>query len=249
MPSYVSLQTLINRVLQRSNLEGAIDYTNASPPVKFCSVAEVTDLINEGYKNEVYDLLRQYVGDNYFRSVPPFTFYTLSTTTLYPAPQDLLSIISVDVWAGGQYPLSARRYQEDQRNALRGFPIGWSSPYPGWYQLQGSGPTLSINMLPAHSAGFQVDVNYVKNFTPLVNLTDVLDDINGWSEIAILDAASKLALKDGQIDVSQYLRQMKAEFKAKIQAMGPQRSPGEPERVNMIEGRTEYGDGWMGGWG
>jgi len=244
LASYVSLQILTNRVLQRANLEGACDFTNASPPIKFCSQQEIADLLNSSYENEVYDLLRQNVGDNYFRKL--FTFTTNQGQTLYPAPQDLAAIISVDVWLGGQYPVSAKRYQEAQRNMLRAFPFGWNVTYPVYYQLQGSGPNSNINFLSAPNAGFQVDLNYCPTYQPLVNLTDVLDDINGWSELAVLDAASKLLIKDGQLDVAQYLDARKASLIAKVRSMGPQRHAGEPETVNMIEnsGRA-WGDGFL----
>lgn len=240
MASPVTLQALINRTLQRANLEGAIDYTNAGN--KFCTAAEVTDLLNSSIANEVYDLLRQSVGDNYFRQKS--TFFTTVNQTLYQAPNDLLAIISVDIWLGGQYPVSGKRYFESQRNLLRAFPYGWNYTYPVFYQLQGSGRNAAINFLSVPNGGYQVDVNYIPTFSPLQNLDDTYDDVNGWSEIAVLDAACKLLLKDGQLDTAQYLEQRKANMVQKIRAMGPQRHAGEPEVVNVLQYRAEWGDGW-----
>lgn len=239
MANYVTLQTLTNRVLQRANLEGSLDATNAG--LKFCTQNEVTDLVNSSLANEVYDLLRESVGDNYFRKT--FTFTTTEATTFYTIPSDLLTIISVDVWLGGQYPVCAKRYQEGQRNILRAFPFGWNYTYPVYYQLQGSGPSGGINFLAAPNAGFRIDLNYCPTCPQLVNLTDTWDDINGWSEIAVLDAASKLCIKDGQLDVAQYLDARKGALVAKVRAMGPQRHAGEPEAVNIIENRPNWGDG------
>ena len=244
LASPVSLQTLITRVLQRSNLEGSIDYTNAGN--KFCTVAELTDLLNSSYANEVWDLLREFVGDNYCRSVPPFTLTTNANQTLYQCPADLLAIISVDVYINGAFAWSARRYYEFERNLLKAVPFGWNTGYPVRYQLQGMGTAQSINFLSIPESSYRVDLNYIKNAPVLVNLTDTLDDVNGWSEIAVLDAASKLLIKDGQLDVAQYLDARKNALVAKVRAMGPQRHAGEPEVVNQLQQNGLWGNGgWL----
>jgi len=240
MASFVSLQTLINRTLQRASKEGSIDYTNAGN--KFCTAAEITDLLNSSLATEVYDLLRINVGENYFRRT--FTFFTQQGTLNYPLPGDFLSLISVDVWLGGNYPISAKRFYENQRNMLRTVPFGWSAAYPVYYQLQGSGVRASIAFRSAPSAGFKIDLNYCPTCPTLVNLIDQYDDVNGWSEIAVLDAATKLLIKSNELEKAQYLEQRKEKMKLRIAAMGPMRTAGEPETVNVIENRQEPGDGW-----
>lgn len=234
MASLVSLSTLIARVRQRANLEGA---------TAFIPDSEITDSLNVALA-EVYDLLRENVGDNYFRKT--FTLTTTQSVTLYTLPSDFLSVISVDIWLGGSFPLSGRRYFENQRNLLRAWPFGWDYTRPVFYQVQGSGASSSINFLSAPNAGFRVDINYCPVPTPLVNNTDTWDDINSWAEMAVLDAAVKCCIKDGQLDVANCLDTRKERMRQRIQAMGPQRHAGEPEQVNIIANRTEWSDGWWG---
>lgn len=224
-----------------------MDTSGASPPTKFVSQAEVTDLLNVALATEVWDLLLQFVGENYCRSPQPFTLMTVGGTFVYSVPQNMRSIVSVDLWLGGQYPVSARRYSEDMRNALRGYPLGWNAAYPAFYELQGFGSNQSIVFRPTPNLGFQVDINYIQNCPVLSNLTDIWDDVNGWSELAVLDAAAKLCVKDGQLDVAQYLGAQKERMIQKIRAAGPNRHAGEPERVQIIENRMEWGSGWVDG--
>src|ERR1039458_7576738 len=119
MASYVTAQQLILRDRQRTNLENA---------TTFIPDSEILDCLNGSLANEVYDLLRQSVGDNYYRQ--KFTFHTSQGVYNYLLPSDLLTDISVDVWFGGQFPYSARRYAEADRNVLRGVPFGWGPAYP-----------------------------------------------------------------------------------------------------------------------
>lgn len=232
MASLVQLQTLITRVRQRANIEGA----NA-----FITDAEITDCLNQSYANEVYDLLRQFVGEQYLTRPLPYTFLTQPNVSSYPQPADLLSLTGVDIWLGGNAPISGRRYSISERNKYRAFPFGWNYGSPVGYTLQGP----NINFLSVPTAAFQVDLYYVPVFKALVELTDTLDDVNGWSEIAVLDAAIKCLIKEGSLDMANFLEGRKAALVQKVKSAGPNRHANEPEQVNQIAFRSEWGDGWL----
>lgn len=234
MGNPVTLQTLITRVRQRGNLEGA---------TAFITDAEIADCLNSSLANEVYDLLRLNVGEQYYRKTVSIT--TQQGVSSYLSPSDMLSLISIDVWLGGQYPVSAKRYYENQHNMLRAFPFGWNYTYPVYYSILGSGPQGSINFLSAPDAGYQVDINYCPVMTQLVNPNDTFDDVNGWSEIAVLDAATKCLIKSKQLETAEYLEARKEKLVVKVKAMSAYRHSGEPEQVNIIANRPQFGDGWL----
>lgn len=206
MASPVTLQTLQNRVLQRANLEGA---------TAFIATSELTDCINASIA-EWYDIVRlsEWGGQFYRSSV---TFPTVGAQSYYTFASigitDFLSLISVDVAVASNMIIAARPYQEEQRNTFRQYPVGgWLYTRPVFYQLQGEG----ISFIPTPQSAFSITLNYVATAPVLVAPTDPLNSINGWDEWIVLDAAIKLLVKDGQLDVVPLLMGMRESQKARI---------------------------------
>ena len=239
MANPVSLTTLIARVRARANFGGATGFIPDS---------EITDHLNMSLAHEVYDNVRQSVGDQYYRK--PYTFLTNATQPqpdTYPLPGDFLDIISVDAFLGAivnyQAPrINSRRYMESERNVYTFLPLGWS--YGGWilYSLEGQ----YIRFQPTPNNAYAVCLNYCPTSPILANPGDTWDDINGWSEIAVLDAAAKCCLKANRLDMVAALDQRKERFKLEIRPLIAMRHAGEPERPN-ITNRAQYGDGWEHG--
>ena len=257
MASPVALGTLITRSKQRLNIEGDAGITDW----------EHTDNLNGSLATEVYDLCRQAVAENYFRK--PYTFTTGNGVYAYDLPGDFLSLISIDVYLAGTTPngawkINARRYNEEERNINQGVPLGW---YPGAMVLYSTTDGQITFQQPAIS-GWTVQLNYVKTApklgggpnmsAPLLpptpawpqgvptqpcNYTDTWDDINGWSEIAVLDNARKCALKRNRLDMVQVLAMEKERLKAQVKSLLPLRNAGEPLRPQIF-GRSS---GWGGG--
>jgi hypothetical protein len=256
----VTLQTLITRCRQRWNGEGSThDVTDL----------EITDNLNVSLAMEVYDLLRQAVGDNYYRKPTPFTFTTSNGVTQYDLPADFLSLYSIDIYlvgttSYGSWKINARRYTEAERNLYQGIPIGWFS---GATMLYSMNATQLIFQQPSIT-GWQVSLNYVPiapklgaGPNPAVvdssgnpyqpnSYTDTWDDVNGWSEIAVLDAARKCAMKKGRLDLVAALAAEKERLKAQVKSLLPLRNAGEPLRPQVF-GRSTMGarTGWGDGWG
>lgn len=144
----VSLSTLTTRAQQRSNLEGATG---------FITVAEWTDMLNQSI-NDWYDLVRLTTwGGQFYRAQYSLPGGTLPNVGAYLLPPDFLSSISVDCFVTPNMVLSARPFQEENRNMFRWYPVGWLFDKPIFYQLQG--PNLVF--IPVPQSVFTVQINYV----------------------------------------------------------------------------------------
>lgn len=224
MARSVSLTTLITRVRQRVDIEAA------SAMARFPD-AELTDNLNESLA-ELYDLIREAWGQEYFRATSP-VINTVAGTSLYSLPADFLSLISVDVMINGQLAVNARRFNEKQANALRAIPFGpvqWNMYTPIYYRPRAS----NIEFLPTPNGVYQIFLNYIPTPTRLVSGGDTFDGIGGWEEYAVLDAAIKAMKKDNDYETVGSLEQSKAAMADRIRRMAPQRDAGEPEVARDI---------------
>jgi len=249
----VTLGTLITRVRQRYGGEGALLQITDW---------EITDHLNVSLATELYDLVRQAVGDQYFRKAYPIT--TIQNVAAYDLPADFLSLISVDIWlappgtpGATTLRINARRYMEYERNYYQQILLGWSAGATALYSLTGT----QITFQPTPITALSVSLNYVPVFPQLGagqstantiptgqaqpnNYGDILDDINGWSEVAVLDAAAKCCLKLARLDMVETFMGMKGDLKKRIAGMLALRHAGEAERPQMPQ-LVGYGDGWI----
>lgn len=220
----VSLAKLQSRTLQRINLEGA-RFT------QFIKEPELTDNINGSIAEWVDEVRGTTWNGTYNRSSD--TFDTQNGVSSYPLADDLLTLLSVDISIGGSPVISARAFQEEERNAFRSMPIvgGWTTSGPIFYQLQGD----NIAFIPVPTGVFSVTTNYVPTAPVLALPTDTIDSINGWEEFIVLDAAIKCCLKTGELDVIPVLTDRLDRQRARIRAMAPRRDQQTAERVHVIE--------------
>jgi hypothetical protein len=228
----VSLSVLEQRVLQRANLEGAVGASGQ----KFIQSgsAELDDVINESIA-ALYDEIRSQYGQDYY--VSQANFNTVANQDTYSLPADFLNLLGVDVFFGTNLIITARPYMWTERNRYKWYP-GWIYTQPVFYRLFGS----NIKFIPTPSGAFAITLNYVPVPTKLVNPTDAFDGINGWEEWAVLDAAIKLLVKDGDMEMIQVLTAQKADVQRRLEQLAGQRDAGNPERVQDIT----LNDGWVG---
>lgn len=232
----VTLVSLMQSARQRTNLEGAS---------AFITDQELTGYIN-GSLAEWYDEVRGTTwGGQYFRSI--YNFQTDATQlysgpqnpppgSFYPLPKDFVSLTSCDIFLSPNLVLSARAFQEEQRNMFRWYPVGWLFDQPIFYQLWGG----NIVFVPAPQSTFQVQLNYVPTSPQLFNPLDTFDSINGWEEYVILDSAIKCLLKSGRMDMVPIFEARKQEQKERIRAMAPRRDMQTAEVVHEIS--QDYSD-------
>lgn len=200
--------------------------------------AELDDVINESIV-ELFDLLRGCYGQDYY--VAQNTFNTTSNVASYPLPADFVSILGVDIMFGQNLVITGRPYMWTERNRYRWYP-GWIYSQPVFYRIQGS----NIVFIPSPAGSYAVTLNYVPAPPKLVAGTDAFDGVAGWEEYAVLDAAIKLLVKEGDTEMIGTLEGRKAAIMRRIEALAAQRDAGAPERVQDVT----LNDGWVGrpGW-
>lgn len=231
----VSVQAILTRALQRSNLEGA---------TQFITQTEQIDLLNVSLA-EWYDLVRLTTwGGQYFRA-PPYTFTTLSNVTSYALPPDFLSLLSVDIFLSSTWKVNGRPFQEEERNVYTGptIPVGWTYGLPIWYQLQAG----NIVFLTNPSSIYQIGLNYVPTAPQFGDPNDTLDCVNGWEEWIVLDIAQKFLLKDGQLDALGAIANMQEKQRIRIVSAVPNRDMGAAEIVHDLVGEDMGFEGGFGG--
>lgn len=225
----VTLGTLSERVLQRANLEGASS---------FIKPYELTDLINGSVAEWVDEVRGTTWNGTYSRS--SYAFSSVSNQQLYDLPPDFLTLLSVDVFiAGGSPVISAKPYQEEQRNAFRNMPVmfGWGFSHPVYYQVQGD----KLSFIPIPQGAYSITLNYVPTAPRLEDANDAIDSINGWEEFIVLDSAIKCLLKTGSVDMVPQLGQRLEQQRQRIRAMAPRRDQSGAERVHVVQ---NVSDGW-----
>jgi hypothetical protein len=227
----VTLATLCERVLQRGNLEGAS---------AFIKPFELVDLVNGSIAEWVDEVRGTTWNGTYSRSSQRIA--TTNGTQRYALAGDFLSLLSVDISiAGGAPVISARAYQEEQRNAFRSTILGaWGLSNPIYYQVQGT----DISFIPVPQGAYAVTINYVPTSPVLADPSDTIDSINGWEEFIVLDAAIKCLIKAGEAETVPILSQRLEQQRQRIRAMAPRRDHQFAERVHVVENSSSGWDDW-----
>lgn len=223
---------MITGVLQRANLENLVAESNS-----VITLPEIRGYLVEATQ-ELYDILISARGQEHYRA--SYTFNTESNRTSYPLPQNFYQLLSVDINLGGNLYLSARPYNEWERNAFKWIP-GWYYNTPVYFRMLGvpdsTGANLQpgmINFIPSPNSAFQVTLNYYPVFRPwLLDGTEdsnVFDGVNGWHGHAIWNVAA-VCLEKLKQD-SSFARAQVAKYTQRIEALAPDRHAGDAERVH-----------------
>ncbi len=203
-------------------------------------------MISQSYK-ELWDILAQKFGDDYFVATP-YTFSTTQNTQFYALPSDFKALLGVDVALNTGDPnawITLRQFEFTQRNLFN---------YPNIYTFYGvtnlkyrlNGNNLMI--IPAPTNGLTIRIWYVPRPNQLIADTDTVDAIAGWEEYLVTDACIKALAKE-ESDVSVFAAQKMALLK-RVEEAAENRNIGEPQRVSDIR-RINFawgnGDDWNTG--
>jgi hypothetical protein len=217
VPRTRTLSDLRGDVRRRADIESALD---RHPD------ADLTRYVNQGIA-ELYDLLIEARGRQYFRKAPPLTITTAGgTTTRYALPPDFYRLISVRSANQGQYPLAP--FVAEDEPLLR--EEGLATDTPSHYEIQ----VGFLELLPRHAAGRTIVVDYVPYATELVDDDDTFDGINGWEEYVVSWAAKKCAIKDDEPAVAAMLDGEMAMLRARVLKLSAGRDMGRAERVKDV---------------
>lgn len=195
---------------------------------QFISVPEWNSYISNSYK-ELYDLLIQKFGDDYFSS-STYTITTNGSDELYPLPNDFYKSTLVEVSLNTSDPnswVTLRRYMRVQQNL-------WN--YPNVYTFYGITNVRYrftgnfIQLVPIAQANQTVRIWYSPRPQILFADTATLDGISGWEDYVIIDAARKALLK--QESDTAALMEEKLAMKQRIEEAAENRDVGDPETIS-----------------
>lgn len=237
MATTMTLAQLITAVRQRTDNENASGiYTDS-----FITDDELTSYINQSYF-ELYDLLVGAYGEDYY-AASPYTFTTDGTNDFYDLPSGFYKMLGVDVKLQGgsdQSYFTLKPFSMGERNSFNYPNNGGNYFYNNLrYRVQGDKIWLS----PIPQAGFTVRLFYVPKMTQLVNASDTVDGVSGWTEYIIVDASIKCLVKE-ESDPKAFMLQ-KQELLKRIESISQNRDIGMPHTVVDV---YQTGNWNRGGW-
>jgi len=238
MPSTMTLAQLRTASKQRA------DMVNST----FVEDSEWDSYINQSIY-ELYDLLVQKYGDDYYVA-DPFYVTTDGTNHLFDLPDDFYKVLCVSIQLQG-----SNNSDPNGWTVLKPFNIQEKDQYilPNIQTFYGvtnmryriRGNKLWLNPLPA--GGQRVQVLYVPRFEELTSDDETFDGISGWTEYVIVDAAIK-ALEKEESD-TMALENRKAGLKARIESAAENRDAGNPATVTDSRANDVGFPFGYGGWG
>lgn len=214
----------------------------------FITDAEWTEYINGSYA-ELYDLLVQKYGDNYFVQ-DPATITTDGTSDQYSLPDDFYKLLGVDLQVGASseswVTVKPFAFADRNRYSVPNFQSFYGATNLR-YRVNGG----QIWFTPRASSGQSIRIWYVPRFTALVEEQDIVDGVNGWEEYIVIDACIKALAKE-ESDVSIYMAQ-KGAIIQRIEAAAENRDAGSPACVVDTQWANNSwmpgnGNGNNGGW-
>lgn len=215
-PTAVTLNYLISTSRQRADMVNS----------QFVTDAELTGYINASYA-ELYDLLVQKYGDNYYVATP-YIFATDGVSLQYVLPDDFYKLLGVDLQLAGSSDsfVTMSKFEFGDRNK---YAVPNFQSFYGVTNLRYRINGLKIWFTPTASSGQNVRLWYVPKITYLVNGTDTLDGVSGWEEYIVIDAAIKMLQKE-ESDV-QVLMAQKMAMIQRIESAAENRDAGSPPKV------------------
>lgn len=225
MATTMSLLALRTAVRQRSDMVND----------QFISDSELTSYINQSYF-ELYDLLVQKYGDNYYVA-NPYTISTDGSNQFFSLPTDFYKLLGVDLALSNTNDsfVTIRPFNFSDRNryAVPNFQSFYGVTNMR-YRLNGD----KLWLTPTPAGGQTIRLWYVPKLTTLSADGDTVDGISGWTEYIIVDACIK-ALAKQESDVTVFALQ-KAELIKRIENAAENRDAGNPATV----GDTQFSDLW-----
>lgn len=197
---------------------------------KFVSDTELNSYINSSI-SELHDILIQAYGGDYYTKVSSiFTTagkaesYELSTII---TDDDFYKLRGVDAKLNAQKWFTLRPFMFNERNNDQHITENLGIAYVR-YRLLGS--TLAFT--PSPDDNIEMRVWYIPTAQVLSVDTDSYNDLNGYAEYIIVDAAIKMMQKE-ESDVSVLLNQ-KAALKRRIEESANNRDAGAGETISDV---------------
>lgn len=187
---------------------------------------------------ELYDLLVQKYGDDYYVA-SPYQFTTDGTTNLIPLPDDCFKPMGLDIQLSPNNWKTVRKFNFANRNKFNpgGYLVAGFGSICVEYRVLGS----NLMLIPAPTGSLTFQLWYAPKLSPLVEDSDTFDQISGWGEYVVCDAVIKALAKQEQ-DTSVFERQ-KAFQLERIESAAGNRDAGAPDTAYDATGRWDPYDG------
>lgn len=200
----------------------------------------------DSYK-ELYDLMLQKFGDDYFFA-DPYTFVTDGTNDLYDLPTDFYKMYGVDLslTGGNDGWISIKQFNKAERNR-------YSVPnFQSFYGITNMRFRLRGNKIwltPKPQGGQTIRLLYAPRPADLVGASSTLDGVSGWEQYIVADVCMKYCGAE-ETDPQLFMVQKNA-LKQRIEEAAENRNVGEPQTVSDNQstwgpfGGYTNGSGWM----
>jgi hypothetical protein len=217
---------------------------------KFVTDNEWDYYINQSYF-ELYDILVQKFGNEYYVAEPViFTTngqdrYALPDGINYNGAQPHYKLLGVDlnISAGNQAWLTLKKYEFISRNRYVYPQITTNLLGVGGMRYRIVANDLTF--IPTPSAGQTIRMWYIPRMVQLLQETDQVDGVSGWTEYIVIDAAIKALVKE-ESDTSA-LTLAKQLMLDRIESAAENRDAGEPEVISQTRRMNSFGWGNDGG--
>lgn len=222
----------------------------------FITVPTWNTYINQSYF-ELYDLLTDTFED-YFLVPQPLLLISDGALNSFPLPNGtnyitnnvaapmFFKIRGIDCNLSGQAngAITIRKFQFINRNKYTWANL--ATGYPWLDQLQYRVMDDRIYFIPNPPGNQNLYIWYIPRQSQLLQETDVMDGISGWTEYVIIDAAIK-AMRKQNLDISILAAEKMAMIK-RIEDTAANRDVGEPDRISETR-NCNNNNGMMGGYG
>jgi hypothetical protein len=226
----------------------------------FVTVPEWNVFINQA-AFELYDLLIDTYED--YNVAPPAYFTTNGQDASYPLPDGVLTfqniqyqnyiappfykLLGVDLGLNTAQNgfVTIKKFNFIDRNKYV-FPNSASTIY-GVFNMQYRLLANTIEFIPVPSASQPIRLWYIPRMPQLLQDTDVLDGVSGWTQYVIIRAA-KYALDKEESDTTKLDAELLF-LKGRIEESAMNRDAGQPDTISDTRGSFGYGNngnGWSG---
>lgn len=193
----------------------------------FVSLPEWNMYINQSYF-ELYDLLTTVYEDYFVKE--PLVITTTGISNQVTLPTDFYKLMGIDLGLSNSDNawVTLRKFDFISRNRYV-FP-NIASTYFGLFNLQYRLVGNTLMFIPTPQAGQFLRIWYTPKLTQLLQDTDILSGISGWSEYVIVRAA-KYGLDKEESDSSKLTEEI-AFLKQRIEESAMNRDIGAPDTIS-----------------
>jgi hypothetical protein len=194
----------------------------------FFTESELTSEVAASYK-ELYDLIIQKFGDDYFFA-DPYEFTTDGTNETYDLPEDFYKLFGVDLSLTSGNPDGWIRLKQFTKAERARYAVPNFQSFYGItnlrYRLRGD----TIWFTPRPMAGQKIRLLYAPRPADITADADVVDGVSGWEEYIVTDLCIKMLAKE-ESDPTVFVMQKQALLK-RIEEAAENRNVGEAQTAS-----------------